>query len=287
MATVAVVRLIGHDADMSNDDVIASPQSILLFGCGNMGSAMLQGWIAAGIDPSHFMALDPVAGTLPDGVTHFKSAAELPTQPDVVILAIKPQMLGELQDDIARCLSPNAVLISIMAGIDCANLQSRFPKILILRLMPNLAAAIGKSPMAIFSETLPAERRNALTQFLSPLGPPIWIKAEGQMDAVTALAGSGPAFIYRIIDALVSGGVALGLEPTAASQLALAMVEGAAALAAQSDLSPTALAAKVTSPGGTTAAGIAILDADDAMRILIENTLRAARDRGAELGKIT
>ena len=287
MATVAAAGLIGHDGDMSNDDVIIFPQSILLFGCGNMGGAMLQGWIAAGLDPSHFIVLDPVACALPNGVTHIKSAAELPTLPDVVILAIKPQMLVELQDDIARCLSPNTVLISIMAGIDCTNLQSRFPKMQIARLMPNLAAAIGKSPMAIFSETMPAERRSALTVFLSPLGPPIWIQAEAQMDAVTALAGSGPAFMYRIIDALALGGAALGLAPIAASQLALAMVEGAAALAAQSDLSPTALAAKVTSPGGTTAAGLAILDADDAMRNLIENTLRAARDRAAELGKMS
>ncbi len=287
MATVAATRLIGHDRDMSNDDVILFPQSILLFGCGNMGGAMLQGWIAAGIDPSHFIVLDPFAKDLPAGILHIKSADQLPAPVDIILLAVKPQMLGELQNDIAHCLSPNAMLISIMAGIDCANLKRRFPQTQILRLMPNLAAAIGKSPMAIFSEALPKERRSAMAKFLSPLGPPIWIQDESQMDAVTALAGSGPAFMYRIIDALASGGAELGLEPATASQLALAMVEGAAALAAQSDLPPAALAAKVTSPGGTTSAGLAILDADDALKILIENTLRAARDRGAELGKIS
>ena len=110
---------------------------------------------------------------------------------------------------------------------------------------------------------------------------------ENQMNAVTALAGSGPAFVYRFIDALASGGEALGLSQATAQQLAMSMIGGAAALAAQSAISPNDLAAQVTSPGGTTAAGLAILDESDALRVLIENTLRAARDRGDELGKIS
>jgi pyrroline-5-carboxylate reductase len=105
------------------------------------------------------------------------------------------------------------------------------------------------------------------------------------MDAVTALAGSGPAFIYRFIDALAQGGVATGLPPEVAARMALAMAEGAVVLAAGSPESPAELTARVTSPGGTTAAGLAVLDHDEALRLLIEATLRAARDRGAELAK--
>jgi pyrroline-5-carboxylate reductase len=263
------------------------PQSILLFGCGNMGGAMLRGWIAAGVPAARFVVLDPFVTNLPDGVLHIKSAAEMPIAAAIILLAVKPQMLAELRDDIARCMTKDATLISIMAGIDIAKLQSFFPHAQIVRLMPNLAAAIGKSPMALFGNSLDTDQRRVMAHYLSPLGPPIWLEAEDQMNAVTALAGSGPAFVYRFIDALASGGEALGLSQATAHQLAMAMIGGAAELAAQSAIPPNELAAQVTSPGGTTAAGLAILDESDALCILIENTLRAARARGDELGKIS
>ena len=120
---------------------------------------------------------------------------------------------------------------------------------------------------------------------MAPLGTPEWLADEGQLDAVTALAGSGPAFVYRFIDGLAAAGAELGLQPDQARRLALAMVEGASALAAASPDSPAELARKVTSPGGTTAAGLAVLDKDEALARLVEATLRAARDRGAELAR--
>lgn len=118
-----------------------------------------------------------------------------------------------------------------------------------------------------------------------PLGTPVWIEDESQMDAVTALAGSGPAFVYRFIDAMAKGGVAAGLPEDTSARLALATVEGAARLAAESSASPSTLARRVTSPGGTTAAGLAVLDAEDGLSKLVEETLKAARDRGRELAK--
>jgi pyrroline-5-carboxylate reductase len=124
-----------------------------------------------------------------------------------------------------------------------------------------------------------------IAAWLAPLGSIIWIDDEAHMDAVTALAGSGPAFIYRVIDALTKGGEAAGLPQTVAAQLALSMTEGAAILAATSPETPGDLAARVTSTGGTTAAGLAVLDADMALDRLMTQTLRAARDRGAELAK--
>jgi pyrroline-5-carboxylate reductase len=258
---------------------------ILIFGCGNMGGAMLRGWLAAGIAPDSFTVVDPVAGDLPDGVTVHRSAAELKAPFDTVLLGIKPQMLSALAPDIARLLTPDALLLSILAGAQTGSLSSHFPDARVVRLMPNLAAAIGKSPLGLFSALLGSDDRAELDAILSALGTPIWLDDEGQMDAVTALAGSGPAFVYRFIDALSTGGTRIGLAPETAARLALAMVEGATQLAAAAGESPAELAARVTSPGGTTAAGLAVLDSDNALTKLVEDTLRAARDRGAELAK--
>jgi pyrroline-5-carboxylate reductase len=261
-----------------------SPQ-ILIFGCGNMGGAMLRGWLAAGFAPERFAVVDPVASGLPDGVAVYRSAAELDQIFGTVLLGIKPQMLTSLAPDIARLLTPGALVISILAGAQTVTLSSHFPDARIVRLMPNLAAAIGKSPLGLFSNHIAERARGEIEPMLSALGTPIWLGEESQMDAVTALAGSGPAFIYRFIDALAQGGLATGLPPEVAARMALAMAEGAVALAAGSPESPAELTARVTSPGGTTAAGLAVLDHDEALRLLIEATLRAARDRGAELAK--
>ncbi len=260
------------------------PQT-LIFGCGNMGGAMLRGWLAAGVAPGHFNVVDPIAGELPDGVALYRSAADLDRTFGTILLGIKPQMLATLAPDIARLLAPGALVISILAGSKTDTLSSYFPDTRIVRLMPNLAAAIGKSPLGLFSDHLDEAQRSEVEAMLSALGTPIWIDDETQMDAVTALAGSGPAFVYRFIDALAQGGIATGLPADVATRMALAMTQGAVALAAESRESPSELAARVTSPGGTTAAGLGVLDHDAALQHLIEATLRAARDRGAELAK--
>jgi pyrroline-5-carboxylate reductase len=152
-----------------------------------------------------------------------------------------------------------------------------------MRLMPNLAAALGKSPLGLFDPSGDAVLRGEIEALLSPLGTPVWISEEHLMDAVTALAGSGPAFVYRFIDALAKAGEALGLEPTVSSTLAKAMIDGAVDLAVGSDASAEELARRVTSPGGTTAAGLAVLDTR--LQQLVNDTLKAARDRGVELSK--
>lgn len=261
------------------------PSEMLIYGCGNMGGAMLRGWLNAGVDPKRFVVVDPFATGLPEGVLVHRSASELNRQFGTVLLGVKPQMLGELAPEIARLLAPDALLISILAGSDTAALSGHFPKARIVRLMPSLAAAIGKSPLGLFSNMLDSDGRRQLESMLAALGSIIWLSDETQMDAVTALAGSGPAFVYRFIDALASGGVEAGLPNDVAAKLALAMVEGAAELAARSAENPTELAARVTSPGGTTAAGLKMLDGDRALQKLVTQTLTAARDRGAELAK--
>ena len=256
---------------------------MLLFGCGNMGRAILDGWLRSGIDPACFVVVDPFPADLPTGVLHFDDSNKVERQFSVALLAIKPQLFGDTASDIERLLKPDALVFSILAGTRLSTLENAFPQRNILRLMPNLAAAIGKSPLGLFTSA--ALDRVPVEQLISPLGKSFWLASEDQMDTVTALAGSGPAFVYRFIDALTQAGNELGLDAETSSGLATSMVEGAAMLAAGSDDQPDELAHRVTSPGGTTAAGLVILDEEDALKNLVLATLTAARDRGAELAK--
>lgn len=271
---------------LTGSDMTGFPTSMLIFGCGNMGSAMLRGWIASGIKASQFTVIDPFAEGLPDGVKLHRNAAEVDGKFDAMLLGIKPQMINELAPQIAPLLNVGAVAISILAGTKAATLGEHFPNARIMRLMPNLAAAIGKSPLALWSNDLDDEAKADAENWLDSLGTPIWLADESQMNAVTALVGSGPAFVYRFIDALAAAGATTGLPADVAATLALSMVEGAAHLAALASETPTELAARVTSPGGTTAAGLAVMDKDAALEKLVEATLTAARDRGAELANL-
>lgn len=256
-------------------------EHILIVGCGNMGGAMLAGWLAAGFDPARITVVDPVLATAPDGVTLLR---EVPAEPfGIVLLGIKPQALDEVAPGMAAA-TRGALVLSILAGAELASLSARFPEArALVRVMPNLAAAIGKSPLGLFAQGLDEAGQAAVTSLLAPLGTPEWLASENQLDAVTALAGSGPAFVYRFIAALAEGGAALGLDRGQADRLARATVEGAAMLAAASADEPSELARRVTSPGGTTAAGLHVLDQDGAFARIVAATLQAARDRGAEL----
>ncbi|WP_254515433.1 pyrroline-5-carboxylate reductase [Novosphingobium sp. G106] len=250
-----------------------------------MGGAMLAGWLAGGLAPSGFTVVDPVLTEAPAGVTLLR---ELPQGAafDAVLLGIKPQMLGELAPSIAPFARGDTTVLSILAGVELATLAARFPDAgALVRMMPNLAAAIGKSPIALAGEGLDDAGRTEVTALLAPLGTPEWLASESLFDVVTALAGSGPGFVYRFIDALAASASALGLDPAQAQRLALATVEGASLLAAASPHSPAQLADRVASPGGTTRAGLDVLDADKALAQLIEATLRAAADRGAEMAR--
>ena len=257
---------------------------ILILGCGNMGGAMLAGWLAAAL-PAGFTVIDPILADVPAGVRLLR---EVPAERfDVVLLGVKPQALEEAAAALAPVMTARTLVISLLAGAELASLAARFPVHGgIVRLMPNLATAIGKSPIGLFGD-LSQTQREVVTALLAPLGTPEWLTSEDLLDAVTALVGSGPAFVYRFIDALAAGGAALGLDPAQAQRLALSMVEGAVALAASSDQPPAELARRVTSAGGTTAAGLEVLDQDAELAKLLANTLRAARDRGAELAAIT
>lgn len=256
--------------------------SILIFGCGNMGGAMLAGWIEGGLAPDRFAVVDQAPRELPPEIAQYR---ELPQEKsfDAALLGIKPQGLGEVAPILEPALGPGTIVLSLLAGVELATLRHRFPRASgWVRVMPNLSAALGKSPIALAAEGLDESQRAQVLELMRPLGTPEWIGEEA-FDLVTALAGSGPAFVYRFIDALGAGAAALGLPPEQASRLALATVEGAAALAAQSPHDPGELANRVASPGGVTRAGLDTLDEGDALARLVTATLRAARDRSAEM----
>ena len=255
--------------------------AILILGCGNMGGAMLAGWLASDL-ALEITVVDPAVTEVPAEVRLLR---QIPHERfDAVLLGIKPQLLGEIAPTLAPVMRADTVLLSILAGAELASLAGHFPvNGGLVRAMPNLAAAIGKAPIGLFGAGLTDPVRASVTTLMDPLGTPEWLTREADLDAVTALAGSGPAFVYRFIEALADGGAALGLDPKQAQRLALSMVEGAAMLAAEAGEPPAELARRVTSPGGTTAAGLAVLDADAALERLIAVTLRAASDRGAEL----
>ncbi|RDV02517.1 pyrroline-5-carboxylate reductase [Sphingorhabdus pulchriflava] len=262
---------------------ISRENPLLFFGCGNMGRAMLDGWIAGGIDPAAFVVVDPAAQSLPANVAHFSGAAELGRKVSTALTAVKPQIFAQIAGHLESVLTDDALVLSVMAGVRVETLQAKLPGRAVVRLMPNLAAALGKSPLGLFEASDDASLQADVEKLLYPLGIAVWISDETLMDAVTALAGSGPAFVYRFIDALAKAGEAIGLDPSVAATLAKAMIDGAVDLAIGSDASPDELAQRVTSPGGTTAAGLAVLDSG--LQRLLNDTLKAARDRGVELSK--
>ena len=263
--------------------ISAWPARLLMVGCGNMGGSMLAGWLAAGIPPERFTVIDPALKQAPEGVELLREPPAAGNW-DAILLGIKPQQFNTAAPSLAALARPDTVVLSILAGVELASLATRLPQAgAVVRIMPNLAAAIGKSPVALVGQGVNATQREVITALMAPLGSPEWLADEGLFDAVTALVGSGPAFVYRFIAALAEGGARLGLPRDQAGRLALAMVEGAAALAGASPDEPGDLARKVASPGGTTEAGLKVLDEGDALGLLVAATLQAARDRGAEM----
>lgn len=259
-------------------------RSLLLVGCGNMGGAMLEGWLAGGLPPRTFTVVDPLCGKVPPGVALLRA---IPPEGrfDAVLLAVKPQLLDAVAPAVAHVAREDTLLLSVLAGTSLATLDRLLPgPVDKVRVMPNLAAAFGKSPLGLVAaRPLSPRRREQVAELMAPLGTAEWLGDEALLHAVTALAGSGPGFVYRFLDALAQAGAGLGLDPAAAARMALATVAGAAELAARSGEDFAGLAARVASKGGTTEAGLAVLDRDAALATLIARTLRAAHDRSREL----
>ncbi len=255
---------------------------IWLFGCGNMAGAMLKGWLVAGADPAHFTAIRPSGREVAPGV-RVLTALPQDEVPAVVVLGVKPQKLAEIAPVLAPVLAPETLLVSILAGVELATLRQAFaaPRA-IVRAMPNLPVALNKGVTGLCADAGDGAVREAVTGLMAPLGHAEWVD-ECQMDLFAALAGSGPAFLYRFIDAMGVAGAQLGFAPEQAARLALATVEGAAAMAAGADVTPAALADRVASPGGSTRAGLNVLDAEPGLAGMLTDTLTAAVARNREM----
>lgn len=247
-----------------------------------MAGAMLRCWVESGtVDPKQVFVVNRQDRALPEGVRQGRDFPDEPL-PDLVMLGTKPQGLDEVATRYAPQVAGARVLVSILAGVETAMVAKRFDCGAVVRAMPNLPVAIGKGVVALHGEA-EAPTRAAVSALMAPLGLVEWIGDEALFDVVTALAGSGPGFVYRFIDALAAAGAELGLPVDQAGRLALATVEGSALLAAGADASPGVLADRVASPGGSTREGLNVLDANDALKRLLVETLAAATRRNAEM----
>ena len=267
---------------------------VVLVGCGNMGFAMLAGWLKGGkLDAQEVAVVEPNealrqrAGGL--GVATYASAAELPADavPAIVVIAVKPQVIKQVLAGYKALGNGATTFVSIAAGAKIAAFEEvlggRTP---VLRCMPNTPAAIGKGMMVTFANPHVNEAAQArIADLLSASGAVAAIPSEELMDAVTAVSGSGPAYVFHFIEALTAAAEAVGLPKDTAKLLAMQTVYGAANLAKESADEPGELRRQVTSPNGTTQAALDVLMGGDALTDLVTKAIEAARDRGVELGK--
>ncbi|MET0407950.1 MAG: pyrroline-5-carboxylate reductase [Hyphomicrobium sp.] len=268
--------------------------SIVLAGAGKMGSALLAGWLERGLDPARVIIQDPhLSDTARDlAKTHgIRCVSSLPPQseaPAVIVVAVKPQVMDEVFPALAKVAGPETVVISIAAGRPLASFERQLPaRTAVVRAMPNTPAAIGRGITGAVanSYTTPAQK-DVCEGLLRAVGDVVWVREEGLIDAVTAVSGSGPAYVFLLAEALADAGVAAGLDEATAKRLARATVSGAGELLHRSAVDAATLRENVTSPGGTTAAALAVLMRDgDGLRDLMREAVLAAEKRGRELGR--
>jgi pyrroline-5-carboxylate reductase len=263
---------------------------LLVLGAGKMGTALLEGWLKLGLDPATIVALDPHIST--DGAALLAQAGiELNPDPAtmappaMVLLAIKPQKMAEALPSVRPLVGPDSLVVSIMAGKRIADIAALLPDgTAIVRAMPNTPASVGRGiTVATGNAAVTNEHHRLADALLKAVGKVEWIADEGLMDAVTAVSGSGPAYVFNLVEAMAEAGVAAGLPPDLAMRLARATVEGAGELLFRSELGAATLRENVTSPGGTTAAALAILKGDGGLAPLLENAILAAKRRAGEL----
>jgi pyrroline-5-carboxylate reductase len=247
-----------------------------------MAGAMLERWLEVGLDPKQVTAVRPSGRAAGEGVRVLTSLPDGEAT-GLVLLGVKPQKLDEVAPALARRLGAETVLVSILAGVELETLRARFPAPrAIVRAMPNTPVRLGKGVVNLHGDAGEADR-HIVTALMASLGTAQWFEDEASFALAGHLTGAGPAFLFRFIDALAGAAEQLGLQPEQARRLAAAMVEGAGALAVSSDEPPAELARRVASPGGTTEAGLKILDEEGALRELMLRTLDASRRRGLEM----
>ena len=265
-------------------------RGLVLLGCGKMGSAMLAGWLKGGLPAASVWVSDPapsdwLTARAAEGL-HLN--AQLPDAPAIVLVAVKPQMMAQALPSLARFGGGGTLFLSVAAGTPIRAYEAMLGQgTPVIRAMPNTPAAIGRGITALCGNACATEAHLALAEaLLSAVGQVVRLEGEHQMDAVTAVSGSGPAYVFHLIETLAAAGEAEGLPGPLAMQLAKATVAGAGALAEAAEEDPAQLRVNVTSPGGTTAAALKVL-MDDARGFppLLREAVHAAAERGRELAQ--
>jgi len=263
--------------------------TIAFVGAGNMAKSLISGLLAAGCDPAHIRASDPVAeqrdAIAALGIAAGSDNAAAIAGADVIVLAVKPQVLGKVVEALA--LTPAQLVVSIAAGVPIASLErwtaTTQP---IVRCMPNTPALVGAGVTALYANpAVSAPDRRRAEAILGAAGRTLWVESEALLDAVTAVSGSGPAYFFYLMEAMIDAGVALGLPPAIAKELTLETAYGAALMArAPQAADPATLRRNVTSPGGTTQRALEILDKAD-MHSTVVDALTGAATRATELAR--
>jgi pyrroline-5-carboxylate reductase len=273
-------------------------QQITLLGCGKMGSAMLEGWLADTNLDANFTIIEPhqthlgwLQGQKSVRLYADCAAANADGAPvsTMIVLAVKPQMMDDAIAGLGDMKHADCAYLSIAAGISTGWLKQRLgDAAIVIRAMPNTPAAIGKGITALYADApnqAPNQARNLASQLLAAVGQVVHVQDEALMDGVTALSGSGPAYVFLLVEAMTEAGIKAGLPDDLAAELAKATVCGAGALMAAVDTAPAILRENVTSKGGTTAAALAVLMADDGLTSLMTKAVAAAKARSIELGE--
>jgi len=260
-------------------------KGLVLLGCGKMGSAMLEGWLNGGLPPDSVWVIDPQPSDwLQDtGVT---LNADLPAAPGIVLIAVKPQMMGEALPALKEMGNGTTLFISVAAGTPISAFEDALgAQSPIIRAMPNTPAAVGRGITSIIGNAHASSGQLDLAEMLlRAVGQVVRLDDEDQMDAVTGVSGSGPAYVFHMIECMAKAGEAEGLTPELAMQLAQATVAGAGALAENARETPSELRVNVTSPNGTTQAGLEVLmDEENGLPDLMRRTVAAAAGRSREL----
>jgi len=263
---------------------------VMLVGVGNMGLAMARGWVDAGLPPSNLILIAPrpsaAAQAFADenGITIHPEASGL--QPNIIVLAVKPKMIESVAESLAPVVGPHTVGVSVAAGIGLDRLVRAFGKGKVVRSMPNTPTQVGKGVTgAVSGPDVTDEDRAKVEALLAAGGIVPWFDDEAAIDVVTAVSGSGPAYVFHMVEALAAAARAQGMDDVMADRLARQTIVGAAALMEADPASATVLRQNVTSPNGTTAAGLSVLMGENGLSDLMTRTVQAARDRAEEMGR--
>lgn len=266
---------------------------LLLVGCGKMGGALARGWLAAGARAGNIVAVEPApeaAGAFAEGPSpvFVRSVEETPSgfRPDVILFAVKPQVMDAVVPAYRPYAGSGAVFLSIAAGTPIRFFESILGRDApVVRSMPNTPAAVGRGvTAAICNANVPPDGRALCEALLGAVGEVVWVTDEAEIDAVTAVSGSGPAYVFHLVEAMTDAGIAEGLSPEAAGALARATVAGAGELLHRAPEDAATLRRNVTSPGGTTEAALKVLMANDGLGALMKRAIAAAARRSRELG---